>query len=121
MATLIAGYVVLVVLLGFLLHPLHHLDPAWFAIMGATLLCIVTSRLDVEEVMHVSRLLLLLEMAQWHIHAGPQCRLHQHSQNNVTVQWLCSVHMSWQQQFAAHAPAVRCCSADGVIKLIVSV
>jgi hypothetical protein len=24
-----AGYVMLVVLLGFLLHPLHHLDPAW--------------------------------------------------------------------------------------------
>lgn len=42
------------VLLGFLLHPLHHLDPAWFAIIGATVLCIITSRLNVEEVMHVS-------------------------------------------------------------------
>jgi Na+/H+ antiporter NhaD/arsenite permease-like protein len=49
-----AGYVTTVVLLGFLLHPLHHLDPAWFAIIGATILCIITSRMDVEDIMHVS-------------------------------------------------------------------
>ncbi|WIA39472.1 hypothetical protein OEZ86_005570 [Tetradesmus obliquus] len=47
-----SGYVMVVVLLGFLLHPLHHLDPAWFAIIGASILCIITSRLDVEEIMH---------------------------------------------------------------------
>jgi hypothetical protein len=29
-----AGYVMVVVLLGFLLHPLHHLDPAWCAALN---------------------------------------------------------------------------------------
>jgi Na+/H+ antiporter NhaD/arsenite permease-like protein len=51
---LCTGYVTAVVLLGFLLHPIHHLDPAWFAIIGATILCIITSRMDVEAIMHVS-------------------------------------------------------------------
>ena len=27
-----------VVLIGFLLHPVHHVDPAWFAILGAIVL-----------------------------------------------------------------------------------
>lgn len=33
-------------------HPLHHLDPAWFAILGAALLVIVVAPMEVEEVMH---------------------------------------------------------------------
>ena len=49
-----SSYVTLIVVVGFLLHPVHHFDPAWFAIMGASLLCIITCPTDVEEVMHVS-------------------------------------------------------------------
>ena len=33
-----AAYVTGVVLIGFLLHPVHHVDPAWFAILGAIVL-----------------------------------------------------------------------------------
>ena len=47
-----AGFVTLIVVVGFLLHPVHHLDPAWFAIIGAALLCVVTAPMDVESVMH---------------------------------------------------------------------
>ena len=34
----VAAYVTGVVLIGFLLHPVHHVDPAWFAILGAIVL-----------------------------------------------------------------------------------
>ncbi|KAI8465106.1 MAG: transporter [Monoraphidium minutum] len=47
-----AGYVTLIVVLGFLLHPVHHVDPAWFAIIGAALLCLVVAPMEVENVMH---------------------------------------------------------------------
>ena len=33
-----AAYVTGAVLIGFLLHPVHHVDPAWFAILGAIVL-----------------------------------------------------------------------------------
>ncbi len=49
-----AVYVTGVVLLGFLLHSLHHFDPAWFAVLGAAVLCIITNPLNVQSVMHVS-------------------------------------------------------------------
>ena len=42
------------VVLGFLLHPVHHLDPAWIALFGATLLCILSEPHDVHELLHVS-------------------------------------------------------------------
>lgn len=48
------GYVTLIVVIGFLTHPIHHVDPAWFAIIGATILCVTTGPLEVEKVMHVS-------------------------------------------------------------------
>ena len=35
---LAAAYVTGAVLVGFLLHPVHHVDPAWFAILGAIVL-----------------------------------------------------------------------------------
>lgn len=33
-------------------HPVHHVDPAWFAILGAALLCLVVAPMEVDEVMH---------------------------------------------------------------------
>jgi hypothetical protein len=33
-------------------HPIHHLDPAWYAILGAALLCIVVAPMEVDEVVH---------------------------------------------------------------------
>lgn len=46
-----AVYVIGVVVIGFLLHPVHHFDPAWFAVLGAVVLCISTNPMDVEEVL----------------------------------------------------------------------
>ncbi|GBF88485.1 hypothetical protein Rsub_01198 [Raphidocelis subcapitata] len=47
-----AGYITVVVVIGFLLHPVHHLDPAWYAIMGAVLLVVSVAPMEVEEVLH---------------------------------------------------------------------
>lgn len=33
-------YVTAAVFAGFLLHPVHHVDPAWFALLGAVILCV---------------------------------------------------------------------------------
>lgn len=49
-----AAYVTGVVLLGFLLHPLHHVDPAWFAVLGAVVLCVADKPMEVEKVVRVS-------------------------------------------------------------------
>jgi Na+/H+ antiporter NhaD/arsenite permease-like protein len=46
-------YVLGMVLVGFLLHPLHHLDPAWLAVFGAVVLCVCSDKDDVEEVLHL--------------------------------------------------------------------
>jgi Na+/H+ antiporter NhaD/arsenite permease-like protein len=46
------SYVTGVVLIGFLLHPVHHVDPAWFAILGAIVLCVVDKPMEVERVVH---------------------------------------------------------------------
>ena len=35
-----SSYVTAAVLTGFLLHPVHHVDPAWFALIGAVVLCV---------------------------------------------------------------------------------
>lgn len=43
----------LVVLIGFLLHPIHHVDPAWFAVLGAIVLCVCDAPMEVERVVHV--------------------------------------------------------------------
>ena len=43
-----------VVLIGFLLHPVHHVDPAWFAVLGAIVLCVCDAPMEVEKVVHVS-------------------------------------------------------------------
>ena len=48
-------YITSGVVLGFLLHPLHHLDPAWIALFGATLLCVMSEPHDVHELLHVGR------------------------------------------------------------------
>lgn len=37
---------------GFLLHPVHHVDPAWFAVLGAVVLCVCDSPMEVEKVVH---------------------------------------------------------------------
>ena len=50
-----AAYVTGVVIVGFLLHPIHHIDPAWFAVIGAVVLCVVTEPMDVEKLVRVSR------------------------------------------------------------------
>ena len=47
-------YVTSGVILGFLLHPLHHLDPAWIALLGAILLCVFSEPHEVHELLHVS-------------------------------------------------------------------
>ena len=36
------------VVLAFLLHPVHHLDPSWIALMGATLLLLVATPHDID-------------------------------------------------------------------------
>ena len=41
---IVLGFVVL----GFLLHPLHHIDPAWIALIGATLLLLVSTPSDID-------------------------------------------------------------------------
>eukprot|EP00887_Chlorella_sp_A99_P002871 scaffold6.g2871.t1 len=46
------SYVTGVVLVGFLLHPIHHVDPAWFAILGAIVLCVVDNPMEVDKVVH---------------------------------------------------------------------
>ena len=51
-----AAYVTGAVLVGFLLHPVHHVDPAWFAVLGAMVLCIADQPREVEKVVHVSGL-----------------------------------------------------------------
>jgi Na+/H+ antiporter NhaD/arsenite permease-like protein len=56
-------YVLGIVLLGFLLHPLHHLDPGWFALFGGTVLCVASDRQEVEEVLHLVELDTLLFLA----------------------------------------------------------
>jgi Na+/H+ antiporter NhaD/arsenite permease-like protein len=40
------------VLLGFLLHPVHHMDPAWVAVLGAVVLCVACSPRDVTDVLN---------------------------------------------------------------------
>lgn len=50
----VAAYVTGIVLVGFLLHPIHHVDPAWFAVLGAIVLCVCDRPMEVENVMHVS-------------------------------------------------------------------
>jgi len=45
-------YIVLGVVIGFLLHPIHHLNPAWIALVGATLLVLVVERQDAHAVLH---------------------------------------------------------------------
>ncbi|KAL4436773.1 hypothetical protein ABPG75_003912 [Micractinium tetrahymenae] len=47
-----SAYVTLVVLVGFLLHPVHHVDPAWFAVLGAIVLCVCDAPMEVERVVH---------------------------------------------------------------------
>lgn len=47
-----SAYVTLVVLIGFLLHPIHHVDPAWFAVLGAIVLCVCDAPMEVERVVH---------------------------------------------------------------------
>jgi hypothetical protein len=42
------------VLIGFLLHPVHHVDPAWFAVLGAIVLCVCDKPMEVEKVVEVS-------------------------------------------------------------------
>lgn len=49
-----AVYVTGCVLVGFLLHPIHHVDPAWFAVLGAIVLCVCDKPMEVEKVIHVS-------------------------------------------------------------------
>lgn len=46
------SYVTGAVLIGFLLHPVHHVDPAWFAVLGAVVLCVCDSPMEVEKVVH---------------------------------------------------------------------
>jgi len=41
------------VLIGLLLHPVHHNDPAWIACMGAIFLCVVASPHDLHDVLHM--------------------------------------------------------------------
>ena len=42
------------VLIGFLLHPVHHVDLAWFAVLGAIVLCVCDKPMEVEKVVEVS-------------------------------------------------------------------
>lgn len=44
------------VILGFLLHPVHHVDPAWIALFGATLLLVFSSPHEIHQD---------LEMVEW--------------------------------------------------------
>ena len=48
-----AAYVTGCVLVGFLLHPVHHVDPAWFAVFGAIVLCVCDKPMEVENVIKV--------------------------------------------------------------------
>ena len=41
-------------------HPIHHLDPAWYAILGAVLLVITVAPMEVEEVLHAVEFDMLL-------------------------------------------------------------
>ena len=41
------------VLIGLLLHPVHHNDPAWIACLGAIFLCVVASPHDIHDVLHM--------------------------------------------------------------------
>lgn len=58
-ATCVAAYVTAAVLVGFLLHPVHHVDPAWFAVLGAIVLCVCDAPMEVEKVVRVSRTLVI--------------------------------------------------------------
>eukprot|EP00798_Chlamydomonas_sp_ICE-L_P021621 gene21621-28624_t len=46
----ISGYVTVGVIIGFLLHPIHHLNPAWIAIISATFLGALASPEDVHDI-----------------------------------------------------------------------
>lgn len=48
-----AGYVTLAVILGFMLQPIHNLNPAWFAVIGATVLCLVDDYESIHFVIEV--------------------------------------------------------------------
>jgi Na+/H+ antiporter NhaD/arsenite permease-like protein len=58
-----SSYVTFAVLLGFVLHPVHHVDPAWFALLGAIVLCVSCMPFDTEKALRSVELDLLLFFA----------------------------------------------------------
>eukprot|EP00887_Chlorella_sp_A99_P000899 scaffold5.g899.t1 len=45
-----SSYVTAAVVVAFLLHPVHHVDPAWFALLGAIVLCVCDDPMEVDKV-----------------------------------------------------------------------
>jgi Na+/H+ antiporter NhaD/arsenite permease-like protein len=58
-----SSYVTFAVLLGFILHPIHHVDPSWFALLGAIVLCVSCMPFDTEKALRSVELDLLLFFA----------------------------------------------------------
>lgn len=57
-------------------HPVHHLDPAWFAILGAALLCVAAAPMEVDEVMHSVEWDMLLFFAAQFVMVEVRCDGH---------------------------------------------
>lgn len=58
-----SSYVTIAVLVGFVLHPVHHVDPAWFALLGALVLCLADLPRDAEKALEAVEWDLLLFFA----------------------------------------------------------